>query len=597
MKKKTRILLITVASTIAAIILLLGATALLLNTHYVQQKLLHYATALLTERLNTRVDASSVYINILDTSLKLKGVCIDDQKGLPLLRINQLKAEMSLESLQERILAIEEVEVEGLETRLVKTDEDSVTNYQFLIDAFSKKKQPKEQTDSTEKKQGRWKVTFQPHHLKLTDIHVTHQSGKKTVQAEMQQLDVSRKDEAYNFDLANLHLTTSNGRPHRHLRRPKGGFFDAGNLNLMVAAQGTLYPVDKDSLNITLTNATIQDSVAGINICDLHLNATTNRETLVVTEMGLKQGSTTLNIERADITLPNKKTGRELAYNSNSISGHVVLHDIAKPLVPALKEFHLPLQLNTEMSGTKEEMSFRNVRVNTDDNRLKIVANGHFDNLHDGKNIIVGFDVERLHAKQGMAEKVINQFIVKKLMMNQLRRLGDIRYRGHFDVVRKSETFKGRLTTNGGDLDFRFTIDGNKQRVRGYFSSKAIKVGDVMEMPRIGDVNCQASFDIDISKQRTAQIRRKKGGKLPIGSATATVNDCSYRNIHVKNVDIDIKCDGAEAMGTVVQQGKHRQIHCNFIYSENDPKHKLRIKDAGISFRKKKKDKKSRSEE
>ena len=448
-----------------------------LNTPYVQQRLLERATTLLAERLNTRVEVSSVNANLFVPSLSLTGVSIDDQKGKPLLRMKELTAEMSVESLWKKDFVVKEVKTDGLEATLVKTDEDAVANYQFLIDAFSKKK-PKKPTDNSEKKKN-WRLALEPQHLKLTDTRISHQVGQKNTQAEMRRLDVKRKGEAYRFDLSDLHLVTDNGKPHRKELRPKRGAFDAGHLNLTVNAAEPF--VTKDSLNITPTQATLQDSVAGIDINDLHLNATYNKKTLVLTDMGLKQGATTLDVGRADITLPNKKTGQELAYHSKSISGHVVLKDIAKPLVPALREFHLPLRLTTEMSGTDNRLTFRNVRINTDDNRLILTAHGHIDHLRKGEETIVSFDVDQLHSRQGMAEKVINQFIVKKLMMNQLEHLGDIKYKGHFDVVRNCEIFKGRLTTNGGDLDFHFTVDGNSKRSR-YPVPKVVKVGDGTEM-------------------------------------------------------------------------------------------------------------------
>ena len=588
MRKTIRNLLVSIVGLFACTVWLLGVVTLLLNTPYVQQRLLQRATTLLAERLNTRVEVSSVNANLFVPSLSLTGVSIDDQKGKPLLRMKELTAEMSVESLWKKDFVVKEVKTDGLEATLVKTDEDAVANYQFLIDAFSKKK-PKKPTDNSEKKKN-WRLALEPQHLKLTDTRISHQVGEKKTHAEMQRLDVIRKREAYRFDIRDLRLTTDNGKPHKKELHPKRGAFDAGHLNLTVNAKGTFQPVSKDSLNATLTQTTVQDSVAGIDINDLHLNATYNKKTLVLTDIGLKQGTTTLDIGRADITLPNKKTGKVLAYHSESISGHVVLKDIAKPLVPALREFHLPLRLTTEMSGTDNRLTFRNVRINTDDNRLILTAHGHIDHLRKGEETIVNFDVDQLHSRQGMAEKVINQFIVKKLMMNQLEHLGDIKYKGHFDVVRNCEIFKGRLTTNGGDLDFHFTVDGNSKHLTGGFSSEAVKVGDVMEMPSIGDVNLQANFDIDISKQRTAQIRREKGGKLPIGTVTATVNECSYKRIHLKNINIDIQSDGADAQGIIVQNGNRRQIHCNFIYNENNPKHKLRITNAGISFHKKQKD-------
>lgn len=592
MNKKVRKILIVTGSTIGAVILLLGVGTLLLNTSYVQQRLLQYATAMLTEKLATRVEANSISINLFVPSMALNGLCIDDQQGKPLLRMKQLTAEMSVESLWERKFMVKQVKTEGLEARLVKTDKDSVANYQFLIDAFKKTKEQQEEKPENheEKEKGKWGLTLRLHHLQLKDTHISYQVAEKKTTTDMQRLDVKCRGEEYRFKLKGLHLITDNGRPPKKAKNSKGKRFDAGHLNLMVTAQGTVKPFGKDSLDVTLTETTIQDPATGIDISDLHLNASTNRKTLILTDMGFKQGSTTLLIPRADITLPNPKAEQELAYKVESISGNVVLHDIAQPFAPALRNFYMPLQLTAVMSGTREKMTFSKVQVHTNDKRLTLMAHGYIDHLNERKPATVSFDVDQLVSKQGMAEKVINQFIVKKLMMNQLHHLGDINYRGHFDVVGGRESFRGLLTTKAGKLNFNFTINDHTQRLNGAFNSNAIKVGEVMEMPNIGDVDCRAEFDIDISKRRTAQMRRLKGGKLPIGTVTATVNDCSYKRIHVRNIDINIQSDGADATGSIVQQGNRRQIHCDFVYNENDPKRKLRIMNAGISFGKKKQD-------
>ena len=151
MRKTIRNLLVSIVGLFACTVWLLGVVTLLLNTPYVQQRLLQRATTLLAERLNTRVEVSSVNANLFVPSLSLTGVSIDDQKGKPLLRMKELTAEMSVESLWKKDFVVKEVKTDGLEATLVKTDEDAVANYQFLIDAFSKKK-PKKPTDNSEKK-------------------------------------------------------------------------------------------------------------------------------------------------------------------------------------------------------------------------------------------------------------------------------------------------------------------------------------------------------------------------------------------------------------------------------------------------------------
>lgn len=589
MKRKIRNILITIVSIIAGLAALVGVATLSLNTPHVQQVLLRKATEMLTEKLSTRVGVDSVSVNLYVPSMALYGLCIDDQQGGRLLRMEKLTAEVSVESLWERRFVVKEVETDGLEARLVKAAEDSVPNYQFLIDALKKKDTKDKDKKSEDKGKKKWGLTLHPKYLRMKNTHINSQMDGKKTDVTMQQMNVRRHDNEYRFDIDGLHLTTDNGKPHRKIRKPKGGKFDAGHLNLTAALKGTVHILSKDSIAAHITDGNIQDPEAGIDISSVNLKAAVaNRKTVTLTDLALKQGSTTLNVNRAHITLPDTTKGQKLAYKVENITGQVVLHDIAKPLVPALKEFHLPLQLNTRISGTADEMNIPQVQVSTNDKRLTLTAHGRIDHLRDKQELTVNFDVTQLLSKQGMAEKVINQFIVKKLMMNQLHQLGDISYKGHFSVAHRCENFQGRLSTRAGHLDFHFTIDDNNGRLRGAFSSPAVKVGQVMDMPKIGDVDCQADFDIDISKQRTAQIRRQNGGKLPIGTVSAKVNDCSYKRTHFRNIHINIKSDGANATGDILQLGNRRQISCEFIYNESDPKHKLRIKNPSLHFGKQK---------
>lgn len=583
MKPKYKKALIVTASTIIAMVLLLGAATLLLNTSYVQQRLLQKAVSMLAEKLNTRVEVDSVSVNLFVPSMALYGLRIDDQQGDSLLRMEQLTAQVSVVNLWKRQFLIQQVNTEGLDAKLVQNATDSVPNYQFLIDAFKKKDTPEKSEGPKAKK--KWDVTLHPKHFRMERTHLCSLRDGKKNELTIQQLDLKRKDKEYRFNIDGLQLATDNGMPRKKSTASHKERFDAGHLSLTATLKGTAQLLGKDSIRVALTQGTIQDPKTGIDIHDLHLNAGIKpRKAITLTDMDLKQGSTTLSLARVHISLPDTTAARPLSYEVEDLTGQVILHDIAKPFVPALKNFYLPLQLSASLSGTADQIAFPLIQVATNDRRLTLSANGRITHLGKGQQPIVNFNVTQLRSKQGMAEKVINQFIVKKLMMNQLRQLGDISYKGHFNVAQRCETFTGRLDTKAGALNFRFNIDGNNGRLLGSFNSPAIKVGQVMEMPNIGDVDCQAEFNIDISKMRTAKIRGNKDGKLPIGTVTALINDCSYKRTHVRNISINIQSDGTNATGDILQQGNRRQISCEFIYNENDPKHKLRIMNPGIHF-------------
>ena len=570
------------AGIITAIVAIIGIGTLLINTSYVQQRLLKRATAYLTERLGTNVKADSVSVNLFVPSMSLYGLSIDDQEGRPMLSMGEADARLTINSLWARDITIERLEADRLKAVLIKEHSDSAANYQFLIDSLGKK--PHEGQD-TEKKSKKLSVDLR--HLIIDHAHISYQLEERKTTGSVALLDVKRRGEGFVINVDSLRMKTDNHLPRKNTKKPNRGWFDAGHLDITASLKCTVKTAKKDTLALSIEDATISDRTAGIDIKGLCLNATSNLKKLWLQDIALTQGTTSLNIANADITLPDKKTGRQLAYKTGEIKGNVLLRDIARPFAPVMKDFSMPLTLKTQMSGTQDMMRFSNVRVSTTDNNLTIAAKGYINDLREKNGLVISFDVEKMTIVKGMAERVISQFPVKRLMMKQLQHLGNITYQGHFDVVTKQESFRGHLTTACGPLDFNFTIDGNNKWLKGALGSKTFQLGNAMEIKDLGDVSCHADFNIDISKQRTAKIRQEKGGKLPIGTVTATIEDCSFKRIHVRNIDASIQCDGAVAEGQITQRGKRRDLYCSFAYTETPNGSNLKITDPGISFHKK----------
>ena len=194
-----------------------------------------------------------------------------------------------------------------------------------------------------------------------------------------------------------------------------------------------------------------------------------------------------------------------------------------------LKNFTMPLELDVLCSGNDTALYFKDVHVYTADKRLQIAAEGRILHLKEKEKLDVGFHVKEMKAQRGIPIQIINQFTVKKLMMNQLDALGTIYYTGNFSVLYKKEIFGGTLRTDAGNLAFTFALDEKTKYVTGFVDSRRIQLGKVLKMPKLNDVGAKANFTIDIHKARTAMIRKKNGGgKLPIGEVKATVYEAGY---------------------------------------------------------------------
>lgn len=617
MKRTGRVILRILAAIGIATAVLLVAAIVLTSLPSVRQKVLERATTMLSEKLGTRVSISRADISILRGSVMLYDIEIDDQQHRKMLQIEQLSANLRLRPLLSKRIVVEKAEIDGMNALLTKKTESQPANYQFVIDAFKKDKEPA--ATETEKKKKKKKLSIDVSHTKLNNIHVKYdiydvrmatadyqtdgnkqlnisidslktawtaqqKKGKVSCRATVGKLNVAQQGTSYNAELGGLNYITDNHKPRKNAQHPKRGFFDLGHLNIVADMSINIDPTVKDTLKAVITQCKATDKTTGIDLRNLKTQIAYTKGTLKLQNTELQQGDTKLVIANAALQLPNKKEAKPLAYSTGLIKGRVVLKDIARTFAPVLANFNMPLHLNLNMSGNDNGMTFRNIKVINSNKNLQISANGGISHLKEKHLLDIHFNVATLYAKNNITEKIIQQFKVKKLMMRQLRNLGNLHYRGNVQILWRKEKFEGLLRTAAGNLNFNFTLDENNKYVSGRANSTNLALGRVMELEKLGVIDASADFKFDISKARTAAIRKQKGGKLPIGTVNAVVNDCSYHGVHLRNLSADILSDGAEATGNVMKHGRIRDLYFSFSFTDTDDMHKVKITHPGIKF-------------
>ena len=633
MKKYLVLGLKVFGGVVALLLVLLIVAAILLNTNSVQQKLLSYSTNMLQEKLQTKVKIDSINVNFLTFDVNLLGMDVEDRQQRKMLQADKLSVNLDLWKLIARKLEISTAEIDGVRARLYQP-EDSAANYQFVIDAFKSDKSKTEKTDSVKKKKS--KLVLDVKNLKVSDIDIIfnedtfrlekldyekswlgHQQGEirhlqgkfdsmtkkgelRTNRVALEHMTLTEKNDHLMADIENLHMAIDNHKPRKNVGKPHRGFFDIGHLDVTANMQLKVNHYGKDTANITMTKCVAVDSLTGFNVKDLRFTAGINKEKAYLSNVIIQHENTILNFDKGELTLPSKKKGRKLHYETSEISGKTLLKDIAKPFAPVLANFSIPLELKVKLSGTDSTMQFRDIHVNTTDQKLKIDAYGGITHLKDKELLDIRFHVKEMTTPTKTAIDIINQFSVKKFMMKQLNNLGTIGYTGDIAILYKKEQFKGLLRTNVGKMNFNVTLDEKTKYVLGNVQTSSIQLGKVLEMKDIGAVACSANFTFDMSKPRTAQIRKKKGGKLPVGKVNATVSEASYKKIKVKNITTTINSDGAIAMGSLTQKNKNVDLLCDFSFTSTDSIHKMKIKpnvkvhDIKLPWKKKDKDKKKK---
>ena len=632
MNRKLTLLLKVFGGIAAGLLVLLVVAAVLLNTQSVQNNILRVATERLEEKLQTRVRIDHVSVNVLTQKIHLKGLEVEDQQQRKMLELDILSVSLNLRELLARKLMVSKADVEGVRARLYKP-EDGPANYQFIIDAFKKDKSAKKdsvQQDTTVRKKEPFQ--FDINHLKLAKIAVQYndnhvsldeiifnkgwmkkpsgkltglqgqwelqtKKGPQTAKFNLGKVLYEEKDSKHGVSISGLHVALDNHKPRKNTGKPKKGYFDVGHLDVTADLKLTVNHIGKDTLNATLTQFVANDSVTGFHVKDLRFTVGATKERARLSNIVVQQESTVLQFDSADLVLPSKKEGRRFSFQTSLIKGKALLKDISRPFAPVLKDFKMPLELSVLFSGTDTTLVFKDIEVHTPDQRLKVNAVGGIEHLNKSHAMDIHFHVSKMTATGSVTQEIISQFPVKKMMMKQLSALGNITYTGDVRIPWRREAFKGVLGTAVGNMTFDFTLNEETKRVSGQAETKSIQLGKVLQMKDIGNVGAKARFDIDIDKNRTAQMRKRYGGKLPIGKVDATVYEASYKGIKVKNLLVDMKSNGKLLEGNVSQSNKGLDWACDFSITDLDkpssikvkPKVKLKIQDKIKSIFKKKK--------
>jgi len=568
---------------ILAVVLAAGLT-LMLNTTSVQNKLVKRATELLAEKLQTNIAIDSVDIDLFKQSVGIYGLDIEDQQQRKMLQLRSVTLNLGLWALLNNNIVVKKADIEGLSALLLKPSKDEPGNYQFVIDAFKKRREESgERSVDGEERREEGQFSFDIGHLSLRDISIQYNGS--CIRLKEGEYNKALLSSHQTLTIDSLTYTTDNHKPRKNTGKPHRGAFDPGHLDLSVNMKVTLNHVGKDSVDALIEECQAWDKESGIDVRSLRMHVTHRRDSLRLTDVEIVLPNTTLHTDYADVRLPNKSKGTKLCYSTGPLTGKVVLKDIAKTFAPVLGKFTIPLSLNACISGSGDSLDIDDVKVETYDQKLTILALGKLRNLKDKQRMNLHFNVRKMEAKSGIKEKIISQFPVKRYMMKQLHALGNIAYRGTFNVLWRKEQFQGILQTGVGNLVFQFAIDNANKYISGKAKSKQLNLGQVLEKKEFGNIDFEATFKFDISKERTARMKRKTGGKLPIGNVDAFVNDVAYRKIHLKGVSADITSDGTIAQGRVVKNAKWSDLYSTFTFTSTDQMHKMKVK-PGIRFHK-----------
>ena len=517
------------------------------------------------ERVNLTYNDYALALDRLQVEMNGTYVGEAEVKGVNLTHISDT---LTLEHLKAKLNdnALTDAEVKGVTAKLKHPNKKGVMiSYLVNLDQFKLKMDGQRVTHAEVKDlAAKWRA---PNRL---NVMVDHQ-------VQLEDFELKPDGKLWDAQIAKLHYASNNHKPRKHDTNPHHGYFDRGHLDITTDLNATLDYMSLDSLHGKVTRCVAVDKVNGIDVRDLRFGFAANRHRIHVNDVTLRQVDSRASFASGDIYLPDGV--HDFSFKTSVIKVHAFLSNIAHAFAPDLAKFTMPVQATAVMSGTLEQINLIDVHLCTPDNHFQALASGTVRGFRypEKHEIHAHIDVKQMTTTPGKVEEMLKQLPVKRFMMKQLHGLGTISYAGSFDVFWKKEQFRGTLKTQTGDIDFNFTVDGLNKYLTGSASTASLDAGKLLDMHKIGKASLSAEFKFDISGPRTAAMRRNRGGKLPIGEASAHVDEASYGILKVHDIDLSVKSDGVTAEGDLMAPHKFVDLSCSFSFTDTDDMNKLKV--------------------
>ena len=288
---------------------------LLLNTNFVQEKLSVLVSSELKEVLNTEVHIGKIDLGLLNRII-IEDVLLHDQDSNELLKVARLSAKFELAPLFKGKISISSVQLFGFNIQLSRPDNQSVPNFQFLIDALASK-------------------------------------------------DTVKKDNT--LDLRINSILIRRGRLSYHVASAPQtpGKFNPNHIGIKnLAATISIKSLKKDSLNATIKRLDfIEDS--GFEMKKMALGLRANNQGIEVNDFMIALPNSTLKMDSISMDFKERKlVGDSLIMNKlhGGLKGNISLQDLTA-FVPVFKQWNTPINLKATFKGLNKTINLSTFRM------------------------------------------------------------------------------------------------------------------------------------------------------------------------------------------------------------------------------------------
>ena len=619
LRKLLRLLLKIGAWVLGGMMLVFAILYFVIQIPSVQQRGIDEATAFVRETTGTEVQVERLTVDFWHT-LVIEGVYVADERQDTLLHVGRLGVNIGLLHLLRQEVFVDEVFLTDVTARL--TRQDSVYNFQFLIDAFASADSAAPDTVAeapadTTSADIPWKVGFDRIRLGQIDARVDDQTSGFLAELRLGAFTIDNDD--LNLNAQRLHLrdisldetylgyqlfkpAPPDTTPSEPLTFPDFGWeVRVDNLNLdeigLLFRDHTQPAADSgaiDYAHLRLREVALQ--IADIELLPQRIAANLktlrlrDRSGLQVNDLDgqLSWTPQEILVENFALVLPESRIRNRSA--------------LRYPDLSALENFDQRLQLETDLSGTR--VAFRDVVRFAPELRETINADSSFALRLDGR--IAGtpdrLQGNKLRLRSGDRTGLAADFTLSRLMQPdslqidlrldslttrsaelaqlltlalppEVMPLGDLRYQATYRGGIFGGDFQGELRSSAGglthdlfaDLDSGYT-DG---RYRGKLALQQLDLGAILANDSLGPLTMEATFDGQGLALEDLDTR-----------LDALVNEATYNGYAYRDLEVHGQFERQSFLGGIDLQDPNLRLDFDGEVNLNDSLPRLRFQAA-----------------
>ncbi|MGL4851559.1 MAG: translocation/assembly module TamB domain-containing protein [Phocaeicola sp.] len=454
---------------------------LLVDLPWVQQKLSTVASKELSKLLNTEVSIGSVQLGLLNR-IVLEDVVLEDQTNQQMIEINRLAAKFEFSPLLKQRIVVNSLQLYDFSIHLRKESLGATPNYQFLMDALAAKDSTKAST---------------PIDLRLNTVLI-------------------RRGEL-SYDVASVPATPNQFNPN-HLA--------ISNLFATLSIKA----LQNDSINASIRRLSFNEQ-SGFSLGKLSTKLIANQQQLQVSRLSVDLPRTSLNIDSLTASydsLPNLFQLNPTTKYQVAINGEVVLADIA-PFIPALEQFHSPIQVELQASGEGKNVSCPLFSIHTPEG-VALKAEGEILEWSNLEETQLHGEIKELSlSSQGVESLFAN---LKMPLPPVIKQLGDMKFRGETTGRVSDLSFIGSLQTEAGGLEGSMRVNQKREGARSYsgqIHSERLHIGKILNQENSFG---STAFHIDLKGFNYE-------GNHPESYLKGVVSSFEYNQYTYENISID----------------------------------------------------------